>query len=145
MRASIASRIRCTKASARANGPSACGEALPAAWRKAASDPLFRQAQDQVSDKLYYMPAMKAAGELHLHFPLSKFALYDAIIQHGTDEDSDSLGAIIRAANRDAGGPPEGGRRKVAHGLFDGAKGDSAKRRRSGDARGLEEIRWPRE
>jgi chitosanase len=80
---------------------------LPAAWRKAASDPLFRQAQDQVSDKLYYMPAMKAAGELHLHFPLSKFALYDAIIQHGTDEDLDSLGAIIRAATRDAGGPPE--------------------------------------
>jgi chitosanase len=76
---------------------------LPAAWRKAAWDPLFRQAQDQVSDKLYYIPAMKAAGELHLHFPLSKFALYDAIIQHGTDEDLDSLGAIIRAATRDAG------------------------------------------
>jgi chitosanase len=81
--------------------------ALPAAWRKAASDPLFRQAQDQVSDKLYYVPAMKVASELHLQSPLSKFALYDAIIQHGTDEDSDSLGAIIRAANRDAGGPPD--------------------------------------
>ena len=48
--------------------------ALPAAWRKAASDPLFRRAQDQVSDKLYYMPAMKAASELHLQSPLSKFA-----------------------------------------------------------------------
>lgn len=81
--------------------------ALPAAWRKAASDPLFRQAQDQVSDKLYYIPAMKTARELHLQSPLSKFALYDAIIQHGTDQDSDSLGAIIRAANRDAGGPPD--------------------------------------
>jgi chitosanase len=81
--------------------------ALPAAWKKAASDPLFRQAQDQVSDKLYYIPAMKAASDLHLQSPLAKFALYDAVIQHGTDEDSDSFGAIIRAANRAAGGSPD--------------------------------------
>ena len=39
-------------------------EALPEAWKKAASDPRFRQAQDQVSDKLYYAPAMRAADDL---------------------------------------------------------------------------------
>jgi len=78
-------------------------EALPAA-KKAASDPLFRQAQDQVSDKL---PTVKAANDLHLQSPLAKFALYDAIIQHGTDDDSDSLGAIIRAATSAASGPPD--------------------------------------
>jgi chitosanase len=82
-------------------------EDLPAAWKKAASDPLFRQAQDQVSDKLYFIPAMKVAGDLHLQSPLAKFALYDAIIQHGTGDDSDSLGGIINAATRAAHGPPD--------------------------------------
>jgi chitosanase len=81
--------------------------ALPAAWRKAASDPLFRQAQDQISDKLYYLPAMKAANDLHLQSPLAKFALYDAAIEHGIGDDSDSLGSIIYAATRAAGGPPD--------------------------------------
>jgi chitosanase len=83
-------------------------ESLPAAWKKAASDPRFRQAQDQVSDRLHYIPAMKAADDLHVLSPLAKFALYDAVIQHGmTSDDPDGLGAIIRAATRAAGGPPE--------------------------------------
>jgi chitosanase len=82
-------------------------EDLPAAWKEAASDPLFRQAQDQVSDKLYYTPAMEAANDLHLQLPLAKFALYDATIQHGTGDDPDSLGGIIRVATDDAGGPPD--------------------------------------
>jgi chitosanase len=82
-------------------------EDLPAAWKEAASDPLFRQAQDQVSDKLYYSPAMRTADDLHLQSPLAKFALYDAIIQHGAGDDPDSLGGIIRAATEDVGGPPD--------------------------------------
>jgi chitosanase len=92
--------------------------ALPAAWKKAASDPLFRQAQDQVNDKLYYIPAMKAADDLHLQSPLAKFALYDAVVQHGTDDDSDSLGAIIRAATRTAGGRPTKRGRSTGSRLF---------------------------
>jgi chitosanase len=82
-------------------------EALPVAWKGAASDPLFRQAQDQVSDKLYYTPAMEAADDLHLQLPLAKLALYDAVFQHGTGDDPDSSGAIIRAASRAAGGLPD--------------------------------------
>ncbi|MBO0716273.1 MAG: chitosanase, partial [Rhizobiales bacterium] len=81
-------------------------EDLPAAWKKAASDPLFREAQDQVSDKLYYVPAMRAADDLRLQSPLARVALYDASIQHGAGDDSDSLGAIIQAATRAAQGPP---------------------------------------
>jgi chitosanase len=50
---------------------------------------------------------MEAANDLHLQSPLAKFALYDAIIEHGNGDDSDSLGAIIRAATRLAGGPPD--------------------------------------
>jgi chitosanase len=80
--------------------------ALPAAWKQAASDPLFRQAQDQVSDRLYYAPAMKAADDLHLQTPLARFALYDAVIQHGTGDEPDGLGGIIRAATLAAHGPP---------------------------------------
>jgi chitosanase len=87
-------------------------EALPAAWRKAASDPLFRQAQDQVSDRLYYVPAMQAADDLHLRSPLAKFALYDASIQHGAGNDSDSLGAIIRATIAVRGRPDKAGEGK---------------------------------
>jgi chitosanase len=83
-----------------------------AAWRKAAADPLFRQAQDQVSDRLYYAPAMQAADDLHLQSPLAKFALYDASIQHGTGTDVDSLGAIIRAAIAVRGRPDKAGEEK---------------------------------
>jgi chitosanase len=85
---------------------------LPAAWKKAASDPLFREAQDQVSDELYYTPAMMRAENLHLQSPLAKFALYDAVIQHGIGEESDSLDGIIRAATRAAGPPTEAGEKK---------------------------------
>jgi chitosanase len=68
----------------------------------------LRQAQDQVSDMLYYTPATKAADNLHLQLPLARFALYDAIIQHGNDQnDSDSLPGVIRAATRAAGPPHE--------------------------------------
>jgi chitosanase len=85
-------------------------EGLPAAWEQAASDdPLFRQAQDQVSEELYYGPAMKRADGLNLQSPLAKFALYDAVIQHGIGEESDSLDGIIRAATRAAGPPSEAG------------------------------------
>jgi len=41
-----------------------------------------------------------------LRSPLAKLALYDAIIQHGIGENSDSFDGIIRAANRAAQGPP---------------------------------------
>jgi chitosanase len=82
-------------------------EALPAAWKQAASDPLFRQAQDQISDRLYYKPAMQTATALHLRSPLAKLILYDAIIQHGMGDDPDSFGRLIRAATRAAQSPPD--------------------------------------
>jgi chitosanase len=81
-------------------------EGLPAAWKEATADPLFRQAQDQVSDKLYYTPAMREVNALHLRSPLAKLALYDAMIQHGVGEDPDSFGGILRAATLAAQGPP---------------------------------------
>jgi len=82
-------------------------EGLPAAWKEAATDPLFRQAQDQLNDELYYSPAMRVAGALGLRSPLAKFSVYDAIVQHGFGEDSDSLGGIVQAATSSAHGTPD--------------------------------------
>jgi chitosanase len=82
-------------------------QGFPAAWREAANDPLFRQAQDKVNDELYYYPAMATANELNLQMPLSRFALYDAAIEHGIGDDSDSLSGIIHAATRAADGLPD--------------------------------------
>jgi len=103
-------------------------EALPAAWKQAASDPLFRQAQDQISDKLYYKPAMQTATALHLRSPLAKLILYDAIIRHGEGDDPDSFDGLIRAAKHRSGSTRPIGRGQVAYGLFNCPKRGSAER-----------------
>ncbi len=81
---------------------------FPAAWRKAAADPLMRAAQDEVSDELYYLPAMKLAGELGLARAFSRAALYEAAIQHGLGDDPDGLPAMAGRASA-AAKPPAGG------------------------------------
>jgi hypothetical protein len=55
---------------------------------------------------------MEAADDLHLQSPLAKLALYDAIIQHGLGEDSDSLDGIINTATRASGPPSKVGEEK---------------------------------
>lgn len=79
------------------------------AWKTAANDPVFRQIQDEVSDELYYEPAMKHAQDLGLAMPLSKVVLYDAAIQHGDGDDPDGLPALISRTSREAGGSPKSG------------------------------------
>lgn len=70
---------------------------LPALWKKTAdNDPLFRAAQDEVSDELYKTPARNYCKELGLTTPLGLLVIYDAIIQHGDGTDPDSLGAMIK-------------------------------------------------
>jgi chitosanase len=58
-------------------------------WGKSATDPKtkadFNQCQDQVSDLLYYTPAMEAATTLGLPSALTKAALYDMWINQGDD------------------------------------------------------------
>jgi chitosanase len=49
---------------------------------------------------------MRELNALHLRSPLAKVALYDAMLQHGLGEDSESFGGIIRAATLAAQGPP---------------------------------------
>lgn len=82
---------------------------LPSAWKTAASDPVFRQAQDRVVEEMYYTPSVKHANQLGLNTALARAALYDTIIQHGDGYDPDSLGAILKRTEEAAGGTPSKG------------------------------------
>ncbi|MDF1496515.1 MAG: chitosanase [Patescibacteria group bacterium] len=81
----------------------------PEAWQRAALDPLFRQAQNEITDELYYLPAMRAADSIDLDLSLSRAFIYDTIIQHGNGNDPDGLNAIIGKATQNAGGSPADG------------------------------------
>lgn len=72
----------------------------------AASDPGFRQVQDDVTDLLYFNPSQKYADQLGLALPLSRGQMYDAIIQHGDGDDPDSIGALIKGTSAQLHGSP---------------------------------------
>lgn len=75
-----------------------------AAWKEAAADPDFRKVQDDVSDEMYYKPAMKEATAAGVKTALGMCAFYDTIIQHGGGDDPDSLSAIVKATKTAMGG-----------------------------------------
>lgn len=76
-----------------------------AVWRGLAGDPDFDAAQDSVTDRLYYRPAMAYADDLGLKTALGRFVLYDAIVQHGDGDDPDGLSAMIDRADLGDGAP----------------------------------------
>jgi chitosanase len=80
-----------------------------AAWTASARDPKFRTAQDDIEDRLYFIPAMNRADALHLATPLARAEVYDAIIQHGEGSDPDGLPALLAKAARSAKGTPATG------------------------------------
>jgi chitosanase len=84
-------------------------DGFAAAWTAAAGDPKFRTAQDDIEDRLYFIPAMKRADALHLATPLARAAVYDAIIQHGEGSDPDGLPALLAKTARSAKGTPATG------------------------------------
>ncbi|WP_051560268.1 chitosanase [Clostridium beijerinckii] len=76
-------------------------------WTTAAKDSDFRAIQDSIVDELYYIPSAKKADLLGLKFPLSRAELYDAIIQHGNEQnDLDSIDSLIARATEMSGGTP---------------------------------------
>lgn len=77
------------------------------AWQRAALDPLFREAQDDITDELYYLPAMRAADSIEVDYALTRAFIYDTIIQHGGGDDPDGLKAIMDQATKSAGGNPK--------------------------------------
>lgn len=79
------------------------------AWKNAAKDSAFRDAQDKVVDDLYYQPSVKRADAAGLKLALSGAALYDTIIQHGEGDDPDGLPALLKRTEKEAGGTPKTG------------------------------------
>jgi chitosanase len=63
-----------------------------ASYRTAATQGDFKQCQDQISDLLYYTPAMQAATKTGLTTALTRAALYDMWINQGDD-------ALVKSTN----------------------------------------------
>lgn len=75
-------------------------------WEGAATNPVFRQVQEDARDTMYFKPSQGFADNLGLDLPLTRGQLYDAAIQHGIGEDYDSLDAMVARATAAAGGSP---------------------------------------
>ncbi|KAJ2856077.1 hypothetical protein J3B02_001812 [Coemansia erecta] len=65
----------------------------------AKTDSRFRQAQDIIRDETYTDPSQKYADKLGLKFSISQAQLYDTGVQHGTGNDADGLGGLIKRTN----------------------------------------------
>ena len=79
------------------------------AWQKEAGKPAFREAQDAVTDKLYWEPSQRHANRIGLVTPLARAFMFDTIIQHGDGDDQDGLTALLVRANAAVGGTPATG------------------------------------
>ncbi len=81
---------------------------FPVAWRAAiARSDRLAIVCNQEADRLYYAPAVAAAGAAGIKSPVGKLIFYDTWLQHGAGDDPDSFNAIFaRAARKVGGGPP---------------------------------------
>jgi chitosanase len=82
-------------------------QGLEAAWGRAAKDARFRQVQDEVVERTYFLPAMAQADRVGLKTALGRAIFYDTIIQHGNGTDPDGLPALIARTNAKAPGADE--------------------------------------
>jgi chitosanase len=84
------------------------GTAFTKDWATAASDSVFKQAQNDERDRVYFNPAVNQAKADGLR-ALGQFAYYDAIVMHGPGTDSVSFGGIRATAMKKAKTPAQGG------------------------------------
>ncbi|WP_406272538.1 chitosanase [Actinacidiphila glaucinigra] len=87
---------------------SGLGSGFESAWRSAAADTAFQQAQNDERDRVYFDPSVKQAKADGLR-ALGQFAYYDAIVMHGPGEDKVSFGGIRKTALSKAKSPAQGG------------------------------------
>ncbi|MFE9681050.1 chitosanase [Streptomyces sp. NPDC002701] len=80
----------------------------PDAWRRAALDHAFEQAQNDERDRVYFDPAVRR-GKADGLGTLGQFAYYDAIVMHGDGGDRTSFGSIRQLALDRARPPAQGG------------------------------------
>ncbi|MFJ1748260.1 chitosanase [Streptomyces sp. NPDC088116] len=78
------------------------------AWQEAARDSVFKGAQDDERDRVYFDPAVARAKQDGLG-TLGQFIYYDAIVMHGNGGDSTSFGSIRNRALAEARTPAQGG------------------------------------
>ncbi|WP_329333615.1 chitosanase [Streptomyces sp. NBC_01352] len=78
------------------------------AWRRAAQDTAFEQAQNDERDRVYFNPAVRQGQTDGLRV-LGQFAYYDAIVMHGDGGDWTSFSNIRRRALQHAKPPAWGG------------------------------------
>jgi chitosanase len=76
-------------------------EDFPATWREQAhaSDRLAA-ACEEVANKLFFKPAMRAAQRADVRTPVGKLVFYDTWLQHGGDDDPDSFQTIYSRTRR---------------------------------------------
>ncbi|MEU4096270.1 chitosanase [Streptomyces sp. NPDC026673] len=91
---------------------SGLGSGFENAWRSAAADPAFQQAQNDERDRVYFNPSVKQAKADGLR-ALGQFAYYDAIVMHGPGDDKVSFGGIRKTALSKAKSPAQGGDEKA--------------------------------
>ncbi|MFE3517578.1 chitosanase [Streptomyces sp. NPDC059166] len=86
------------------------GDAFTTAWRKAATDPALRSAQDAERDSAYFDPAVERAEADGLS-ALGQFIYYDAYVMHGYADAGGTVGfrSIRAEALSEADPPAEGG------------------------------------
>jgi chitosanase len=84
------------------------GKPFEQAWKSAAKDPTFRDAQDHERDRVYFTPAVTQAQSDGLH-ALGQFIYYDAIVMHGPGDEATAFGGIRATALKHAKPPSEGG------------------------------------
>ncbi len=74
---------------------------FPAAWRNeiSTSDRLAAVC-DEEADRLFFDPAMAAAGKAGVHTPVGKLIFYDTWLQHGAGDDPNSFNAIYARARQ---------------------------------------------
>ncbi|MEV5743944.1 chitosanase [Microbispora rosea] len=81
---------------------------FPKDWRTAAADPVFRRAQNDERDRVYFDPAVAQAKADGLR-ALGQFVYYDAMVMHGPGSDPVSFGGIRKTAMKKARTPAQGG------------------------------------
>jgi len=96
----------------RTSSKAGLGDPFVAAWKQAAKDPKFQQAQNDERDRVYFNPAV-SQGKADGIGALGQFIYYDALVVHGPGSDSLSFGGIRATAIKKAKTPAQGGDQKT--------------------------------
>ncbi|MCX5081107.1 chitosanase [Streptomyces sp. NPDC001939] len=88
-----------------------------AAWKKEATDPAFRAAQNSERDRVYFDPAVRLA-KLDGLGTLGQFVYYDAMVLHGPGTGPNGFYGLREKAMREADTPAQGGKEKAYLDIF---------------------------